>query len=189
MAEYASRQVRGEIFGKVLADFLNRLDERERRLQKKGIRLKKHRMTALFEDIFTLTQVSAMPRNPEREKDAHKLQRRLNRQLRVYSQYPQIRLAEISTAGMLRPFIVFETPGNAPYAEHIIVDALGGLLRESLLDRERRCMRCNRWYFAKKEDSRYCTRSCQTTTTEETKKRKRAYMKTYYQLKKSGKVN
>ena len=74
------------------------------------------------------------------------------------------------------------------YSERMAISAINGLLREGLLERVRRCLRCGNWYFAKKEDSKYCSRRCQTTTTEQAKMKKRAYMKAYYQLQKSGKV-
>lgn len=183
MADTLTRQVRGEALGKVVADFLNRLDQRNRRLAKRKIRVKKHRVVKLLEDLATLAQVSQIPRGSARRELAHKLRDRLNRQLRLYLQFPQVRLAED-----LRSFVIFETKGIAPYSEHMVIDALSGLLREGLLDRVRQCLRCSRWYFVRKEDSKYCHRRCQTMTTEESREKKRAYMKRYYQLKKSGKV-
>jgi hypothetical protein len=183
MAERLARQVRGEALGKVLADFLNRHDQRTQRLRKRGVRIKNHRIVRFLEDLATLGQVPAMPRGPNRQELAFKLQDKLNRQLRSYLQFQQIRLDQD-----LRSFFVFETEGNAPFSEHMVVDAMGGLLREGLLQRMRRCLRCDRWYFAKKEDSKYCRGRCQTMTTEESREKKRAYMKGYYQLKNSGRV-
>lgn len=183
MADTVPRQVRGEMFGKVLADFLNRTEQRANRLLRRRVRVKKHKIAIFFEQLGTLERVPAMPPSAAREKLACSLQRSLNRHLREYLQRPQIRLAQDS-----RPFIIFESVGKHRFTEHIAVDALGGLLREGLLARMRRCARCGRWYFARKEDSYYCKRKCQTTSTEEAKARKREYMKDYYQLRKLGKV-
>jgi hypothetical protein len=183
MADTLARQVRGESLGKVLADFLNRLDQRNQRLRKRGIRAKKHRVATLLEDLATLEKVPLLPGGTTRQELAHTLRDRLNRQLRSYLQFPQVRLA-----ADLRSFIIFETEGSALYSEHMVIDALGGLLREGLLERVRRCRRCSRWYFAKKQDSKYCRRQCQTMTTEESREKKRVYMKSYYRLKKTGKV-
>jgi hypothetical protein len=124
-----------------------------------------------------------MPAGSARDAVAHKLQRGLNRHLKTYVEYLQLFLTQDG-----RYAVEFESVHKVPSSERMAVAAMCRLLRDGLLERERRCLRCPRWYFAKKEDSKYCTRRCQTTTTEEAKEKKRAYMRAYYQLKKSGKV-
>jgi hypothetical protein len=83
------------------------------------------------------------------------------------------------------PFLVQEfAPVFAGAMRRNAVSSTCALVRYGLLDRVRRCKRCGRWFFAKKSDSWYHSRTCQALPTEEKKRRKREYAKRYYRQEK-----
>jgi predicted DNA-binding transcriptional regulator len=185
MADTRERRIDGNEFGQVLSDFLNRLEQRAQRLRKAraGVAASKHRVVELLEKLAMVKQVSDMPNMSERRALLRKLQKEVNQHLEQYIEFPQL----IETPDGM-PVIDFKSAVEVPFSERNAVAALSALLRAGLLQRERQCVRCKQWFFAKKEDSKYCSSECQTTPTEELRAKKRAYMKGYYQLLKTTKV-
>ena len=112
-----------------------------------------------------------------------KLVVQLNGFLETCAEYPQVFLAR--SPGM-PPRLVQEFAPATPSGtvRHNAISATCALVRYGLLDRVRRCHRCERWFFAKKSDSKYCSRGCQTKPSEENKRRKREYAKRYYREEK-----
>jgi hypothetical protein len=107
-----------------------------------------------------------------------------------------------------RPFVRFYTGskwefawecrrGNSKWVHtgdpHTEAAALLNLLRlaeTKELPRVRKC-HCGRWFLARKSDQEFCSTRCRQkafSATGKFKQRRRAYMRNYYRLKKSGKV-
>ncbi len=102
----------------------------------------------------------------------------LNAFLETCAEYPQVFLAR--SYGMPPRLVQEFAPVAAGAMRRNAVSATCALVRYELLDRIRRCQRCGRWFFAKKSDSKYCSRNCQTKPTEDNKRRKREYAKRRY---------
>jgi hypothetical protein len=74
--------------------------------------------------------------------------------------------------------------------EQLAVWDVTNLAENGLLEMVRICQ-CQRWFFARREDQKACSPVCRHKNyeqTEEFKTKRRAYMRGYYALKKSGKV-
>jgi hypothetical protein len=85
----------------------------------------------------------------------------------------------------------FETrPWGNPVSENIVVQWLIRLTSEHLLDRIRRCV-CGKWFFAARNQRKSCSPKCRHKLYEQTedyRRKRRKYMRDYYQRYLSGKV-
>lgn len=80
--------------------------------------------------------------------------------------------------------------GLGPIGENLAAHAVIQLAEKRLLQRVRRCV-CGKYFFANFSHQRSCSAACRHKNYEQTeqfKERRRAYMRTYYRLKISGKV-
>ncbi len=80
--------------------------------------------------------------------------------------------------------------GPGPVGENLAAHAVIQLAKKSLLPRVRQCV-CGNYFFANFNHQRSCSAACRHKIyerTEQFKERRRAYMRTYYRLKISGKV-
>ena len=80
--------------------------------------------------------------------------------------------------------------GDAPSGERVAVSQLVHLAETKRLPLLRQCA-CEKWFFARREDQKACSPACRHKSYEQTeafKAKRRAYMREYYALKKSGKV-
>jgi hypothetical protein len=173
------RQVTGQSQGAFLAHLLNQEvdkgDWRTRLLQQEVEKVFKG-MTTLIEKLPATDPGSDWPA------EIKNLLNQLNAFLKTCAEYPRVFLALPS--GM-PPLLVQEfVPVIASAIRRNAVSATCALVRYGLLDRVRRCLRCGRWFFAKKSDSKYCGRNCQTRPSEENKRRKREYAKRRYREEK-----
>lgn len=183
-----TRTVTGQSQGEILVQLFNHeIGARDRRLELQQLR-------DFFVGISTLTdKFRATSWDTEFPPDVKRLIQELNAFLKTCAEYPQLFPARPRGAP---PFFVLE---YSPVEEDPLrrralalrrraITALCSLARYGLLDRVRQCQRradeqgslCGRWFFAKKSDSIYCSRDCQTKPTEERKLRKREYAKRSY---------
>ena len=112
----------------------------------------------------------------------------INRFLATCAEYPQLSIASHLfrryvdgikieyPPHLVQEFVPVRSDGDRRSA----ASAICALTRYGLLDRIRQCLRCEKWFFAVKSDSKYCSRSCQTRPTEQYRATKREYAKRRY---------
>jgi hypothetical protein len=116
---------------------------------------------------------------------------RVRRVQAMLDDYPMWPTVEISYKGWdaVLHFSHANGPGR-PTGEQLAVWDITNLAENGLLEMVRICQ-CQRWFFARREDQKACSPGCRHKNyeqTEEFKTKRRAYMREYYALKKSGKV-
>jgi hypothetical protein len=80
--------------------------------------------------------------------------------------------------------------GEAPSGERVAVSQLVNIAETKRLSLLRQCA-CQKWFLAKRADQKACTANCRHKAYEQTeafKAKRRGYMREYYALKNSGKV-
>lgn len=112
----------------------------------------------------------------------------INRFLKTCAEYPQLSI----TSHLFRRDVDGVKAQYGPRLMQVFVSvreggdhrsaaaAICALMRYGLLDRIRQCLRCEKWFFAVKSDSKYCSRTCQTRPTEQYRTTKREYAKRRY---------
>lgn len=178
-----TRCVTGQSQGESLVQLLNqRVDTRNRQLT-----LLQQELRVLFSGISQLIdKFRATDWHAAFPPDVNNLIDELNGFLKTCEEYPQVLPARPRGQP---PFfqLAYSPRKKAPIRRQAIADVCA-LARYDLLDRVRQCQRtadkegsvCGRWFFAKKSDSIYCSRDCQTRPTEGRKLRKREYAKRSY---------
>jgi hypothetical protein len=181
------RQVTGETQGDVLAQLLN-LSVRDRRraeLQKE--------LRSLFTALpRLLSRLSTVEPGSEHPGELKCLLKEINGFLETYPVYPQVLIVSHvfrkdldAVRVVLPPQLVQEFAPMWPDGDRRnAVMAICSLVRYGLLDRVRQCLRCEKWFFAVKSDSKYCSRTCQTRPTEQYRAIKREYAKRRYREEK-----
>jgi hypothetical protein len=102
----------------------------------------------------------------------------INAFLRSSKVYPQVSLPK---SHRKHPVLIVEyTSDTAGMTRRNAISCCCSLIRLGLSDRIRRCLRCDVWFFSKKSDGKYCSRNCQTKTTEESRRYKREYARRSY---------
>ena len=74
--------------------------------------------------------------------------------------------------------------------ESLAIDFITEIIDDGLIGRIKEC-RCGRWFSAVRDDQKSCSAKCRFQlfeSTDEAKAKRRAYMRDYYKLKKTGKV-
>jgi hypothetical protein len=78
-----------------------------------------------------------------------------NQDLRRYKQYPQI-IPDLSSSGLTTEMAFFD--GDA--WENVAIAEILWLLKEGQLFRIRICSRCKKWFYAMRDDQRFCDTKC-----------------------------
>lgn len=176
------RRVTGELHGEILAHLLNqKVEKRDRKARSLQGDLRRLfiSISALGGDLAKTHPGVSGPSNVKKTID------QLNVLLKTCKEYPQVFLGEYK----MRPFLHVEhVPAKRGLARRDAISAISALVRYGLLDRVRKCQRtideqgnvCGIWFFAKKSDSKYHSRACQTRSTEELKRKKREYARRRY---------
>jgi hypothetical protein len=170
-----ARQITGQPLGELLAHVLNwQIDKRDRRTL-----LLQRELGKLVADIQKLTEkLPGVDPGADWPDDIKRLRDGINGFLETCAEYPKMSLAR--SPGIPARLVQEFEPINQSSTRRHAIGAVCGLVRYGLLDRVRRCLRCGRWFFAKKSDGKYCTRGCQTKPTEEYRQCKREYAKRRY---------
>ncbi len=114
--------------------------------------------------------------------------RRIQAMLDDYPRWPTVEISYKGWDAVLH-FSHANGPGR-PTGEQLAVWDITNLAENGLLEMVRTCQ-CQKWFFARREDQKACSPACRHKNyeqTEEFKAKRRAYMREYYALKKSGKV-
>jgi len=157
-----------------LNDERNSLAEREPVIELMGL---------IRKTLATIEKTSKRPLVWPYPRRVNSLLEELNTRLENYPRIPRLSIENGAWAFGALPW------GN-PVSESIVVQWLIRLTSEHLLDRVRRCV-CGKWFFAARNQRKSCSPKCRHKLyeqTEEYRRKRRKYMRDYYQRYLSGKV-
>lgn len=126
---------------------------------------------------------SKLPANYE------KASRRLNKTLATFTHAPRVDVHAYYDGNPVFWAMVTEQSPIALLSAK--VRTVLHVLSQGAILKVRRCQQCPRWFFARVSQQSYCSAACRGkhfSTSETFKANRRAYMRNYYHLKKSGKV-